>query len=178
LRLGGSLLGRRVLVTGASGGVGSFAVELAVSSGAHVTGLVSGSRRYEAVRALGAHAVADKLADADSFHLVIDGVGGPTLIDAAHHLVPGGTVVSYGLAGGQKAELAFNDLRGGQLVGFRVYGTDVSTFGEDLSLLAELIADGRLHSFVGTQRDWSDTVAAVDALRQHATTGKVVLTVD
>ncbi len=178
LRAGGAILGRRVLITGASGGVGSFGVQLAALGGAHVTGLVSGEHRVEAVRALGAHQVLTKLDDKTGpFHMVLDGVGGPALLDAAHHLAPGGVIVTYGMASGQKAEIAFSDLRGGQLIGFGVYRTDVTTFGEDLAFLAGLVGSGKLKDYVGTTRDWRDTVQAVDTLRQHATTGKVVLIV-
>jgi NADPH:quinone reductase-like Zn-dependent oxidoreductase len=179
LRLGGSLLGRRVLVTGASGGVGGFAVQLAAAGGAHVTGLVSGPHRIDGVLALGAHEAVATLDDnSGPYHFIIDGVGGPTLVDAAHHLVTGGTIVTYGQAGGHKAELNFQDLRGGQMIGFRVYGTDLRTFGEDLEYLAWMIGSGGLRGFIGTTRDWSQTVDAVDTLRKHATTGKVVLTLD
>jgi NADPH:quinone reductase-like Zn-dependent oxidoreductase len=178
LRLGGLLLGRRVLITGASGGVGSFAIQLAVLAGAKVTSLVSGPGRVDVARRLGSHEVVTKLDERSGpFHLVFDGVGGDVLMDATQHTAPGGVIVTYGLAGGKKAELAFSDVAGRQLVGFRVYATDLQTFGEDLAFLAELIGSGHLRDFIGTTREWRDTAAAVDTLRQHATTGKVVLTV-
>ena len=84
--------------------------------------------------------------------------------------------------GGQlrRSELAFYDFReaapGGRLQGFFVYRTGEETFGEDLATLAELVADGRLEPQLGMVRDWSDTTAAVEALRSRQATGKVVLT--
>src|SRR5919197_2678016 len=63
LRRGGGLLGARVLVTGASGGVGSFAVQLAAAGGAEVTAL-TGSRRSIDLEALGAHHVIASIDDA------------------------------------------------------------------------------------------------------------------
>src|SRR5206468_5724523 len=64
LREAGPLLGRRLLVTGATGGVGSFAVQLGAAAGAHVTALVSRPERADAAPALGAHAVVTLEGDA------------------------------------------------------------------------------------------------------------------
>jgi NADPH:quinone reductase-like Zn-dependent oxidoreductase len=179
LREGGPLLGRRVLVTGATGGVGSFAVQLAAAGGAHVTALVSGPGRVEAARSLGAHSVVTELGEG-RFHVVIDGVGGPVLAGAIHHLVPRGTVVAYGVAGGREpTPLAFYDFGGaplGRLVGFFIYATGEETFGEDLAALAGMVADGRLRVEKGVERDWGEAREAVQALRDRAVTGKVVLT--
>ena len=92
VRMGGSLLGRRVLVTGATGGVGQFAVQLAVASGADVTALVTGPERETEASALaGAHGIVTTL-DGDAlgpFDLVLDGIGGQVLTDAVHRLAPG-----------------------------------------------------------------------------------------
>src|SRR3954471_11820714 len=70
LREAGPLLGRRLLVTGATGGVGSFAVQLGAAAGAHVTALVRRPERADAARALGAHVVVtgDELSAAGPFH--------------------------------------------------------------------------------------------------------------
>jgi NADPH:quinone reductase-like Zn-dependent oxidoreductase len=181
LRLGGPLLGRRVLVTGASGGVGSFAVQLAAIAGAHVTGHVRGPHRIDVVRSLGADEVVTEIdGSVGPFDLIVDGVGGQILVDALHRLAPNGTAATYGMAGGEKASITFSDFRaagGGKLMGFFVYGTDVRTFGEDLGYLARLIAAGRLRPHLGVERDWRETPEAVDLLRQHTSAGKVVLTV-
>jgi NADPH:quinone reductase-like Zn-dependent oxidoreductase len=180
LRTGGPLLGRRVLVTGASGGVGSFAVQLAAVAGAHVTGHVSGPHRVDAVRALGADAVVTTLEGiSERFDLILDGVGGQLLVDALHHLAPDGTVAAYGMASGEKAPLAFTDFRGatnGRLIGFFVYATDLKTFGADLGYMAELIGQGRLR-VPGPRFDWKETRQAVDLLRRQQAIGKVVLEV-
>jgi NADPH:quinone reductase-like Zn-dependent oxidoreductase len=182
LREGGDLLGRRVLVTGATGGVGSFAVQLAAAGGAHVTALVSGEGRAEAARALGAHAVVTSLDEsAGRFDTVLDGVGGTVLRDAVHRLRSRGTVVAYGVAGGREpTPLAFYDFAGppalGRLVGFFVYATGEQTFGADLAALAGLVADGRLRVDRSATRDWGETREALEDLRQRRVTGKVVLT--
>ena len=181
LRTGGPLLGRRVLITGATGGVGSFAVQLAVAAGAHVTALVSGAARVEAARSLGAHSVVSELSeDTGPFHLVLEGVGGKVLADAIHRLAPGGTVAAYGVAGSREpTPLAFYDFangRLGRLIGFFIYATGEETFGEDLAVLAGLVADGSLR-VERTVRDWSKTLDALEDLRERRVAGKVVLTV-
>jgi NADPH:quinone reductase len=184
LREGGDLLGRRVLVTGATGGVGSFAVQLAVAGGAHVTALVSGEGRADAARALGAHAVVTALDDdAGRFDTVLDGVGGTVLREAIGRLRSRGTVVAYGVAGGREpTQLAFYDFAGppalGRLVGFFVYATGEETFGADLAALAGLVADGRLRVDRSATRDWDETREALEDLRQRRVTGKVVLTLE
>ncbi len=181
LRTGGPLLGRRVLVTGASGGVGSFAVQLARSAGAQVTAQVSGPSRVEQVRTLGAAEVITAIgADSGPFDLVVDGVGGSVLSDAVRRLAVGGTVTAYGVASGERSEIAFYDFRestpGSKLQAFFIYRTGEETFGQDLATLAGLVADGRLDPQLGVVRDWSQTLEAVAALRNRQVTGKVVLT--
>jgi NADPH:quinone reductase-like Zn-dependent oxidoreductase len=180
LRTGGALLGRRVLITGASGGVGSFAVQLARAAGAQVSALVSGKSRVEAVTSLGA---ADVLTDlgpqAGPFDLILDGVGGPVLTAAVQRLAPGGLVTAYGVASGERSDIAFYDFAGaapgGRLQGFFIYSTGEETFGEDLGVLAGMVADGRLIP-QAEPRDWADAPAAVTALRERQATGKTVLT--
>ncbi|MBI1735758.1 MAG: zinc-binding dehydrogenase [Candidatus Rokubacteria bacterium] len=180
LRTGGPLLGRRVLVTGASGGVGIFAIQLAAVAGAHVTALVSGPHRVELARALGAHEVLTSLGGVTArFDMVLDGVGGPVLVDALHVVAPDGTVAAYGMASGEKSPLAFTDFRGAtnaRLIGFFVYATDLTTFGVDLGFMAGLIGAGRL-KVPGPRRDWKETRQALDLLRRREATGKVVLTI-
>ena len=181
LGTGGPLLGRRVLVTGASGGVGSFGVQLAKLAGARVTAQVSGLHRVEAARALDADNVVTTLEGvSERFDFVLDGVGGQVLTEAIRHLAPGGTIAAYGMASGERTEMAFGDFReapGGKLTGFFVYGTDVSTFGRDLGFLANLVASGQLAVPIGAHHDWTETRQAIKAFREHETTGKIILSV-
>jgi NADPH:quinone reductase-like Zn-dependent oxidoreductase len=181
LRTGGPLLGRRVLVTGASGGVGTFAVQLAVAAGAQVTAHVRGPSRVDAVSSLGAAAVTTAIGPHDGpFDLVLDGVGGPVLSAAVRRLARGGLATAYGLASGLRSEIAFFDFAGaapgGRLEGFFLYRTGEETFGDDLAALAGLIADGRLDPQIGVLRDWTETVEAVNELRERRATGKIILT--
>jgi NADPH2:quinone reductase len=179
LRTGGALLGRRVLVTGATGGVGQFAVQLGLAAGAHVTAQVSGPEREQEARTLGAHAVVVELDD-DSlgpFDLVLEGVGGPVLRDAIHRLAPGATLASYGTVGGT-AEIGrpdFSAAPGSRLLAFR-HADPQDEKGADLATLAGLVADGRLVPRLGLVRDWEETREALDGLRQRRVRGKAVLT--
>ena len=104
LEKGGGLLGRAVLVTGASGGAGHFAVQLARDSGARVVALVRREEHEELVREAGAHqvAVGEDAEDARRFgpyRLVLESVGGKVLADAMSMLAPGGVCVTFGSSG-------------------------------------------------------------------------------
>ena len=178
LRLAGSLLGRRVLVTGATGGVGQFAIQLATAAGAEVTALVLGPDRQQQAATLGAHHVVTSL-DGDTigtFHVVLDGIGGQVLTDSVHRLEPGGVAVTYGTLGGP-APLALLDFPRGpacQVVPlFHAY--PLETRGEDLAVLVSLVAAGRLRPLLGIVRDWTETPAVLEALRDRQVRGKAVL---
>jgi NADPH:quinone reductase len=179
LRTGGALLGRRVLVTGATGGVGQFAVQLAVAAGARVTAQVSAPEREPEIRPLGAHTVVVDLDDdsVGSFDLVLEGVGGPVLRDAIHRLAPRATLASYGTVGG-RVELGrpdFSAAPGSRLVAFQ-HAEPQSEKGADLATLAGLVADGRLVPMLGLVRDWEETHEVLGALRERRVRGKAVLT--
>jgi NADPH:quinone reductase-like Zn-dependent oxidoreductase len=179
LRAGGSLLGRRVLVTGASGGVGHFAVQLAKVGGAEVTALVSGAHRFESLAGLDIEVVAT-LDQVLPFDLVLDGVGGSVLIDAIRHLADKGIAVAYGNASGATAPLVFVDFPVGQvnsLTAFYLYGTDEQTFAQDITYLAGLTGAGKLDVRSSVRWEWSRTLEAVEMLRSRQATGKVVLTI-
>lgn len=181
LRVGGAVLGRKVLVTGATGGVGQFAVQLAIAAGAHVTAQVSDSEREAEARALGAHQVVTSL-EGDTlgpFHLVLDGIGGPLTAQAVRRIVPGGHLAWYGNIGGP-AELRLADFYAqgwnAHIVGF-ISPVPEETKGEDLAILAALVADRRLIPRIGLALPWEKTPDALDALARREVRGKAVLTV-
>lgn len=178
LRLGGAVLGRPVLVTGATGAVGTLAVQLAVASGAIVTAHVSGPQRAPAVAELGVDRTIWAFDDTTGpYALVLDGVGGPVLRAAVQHLSPGGVAVTYGTVAGA-AQLGLGDFRPAPLarvVGFFHYVPE-ETKGEDLAVLAALVADGRLRPQLGVARDWAQTRDVLDLLRDGQVRGKAVLT--
>jgi NADPH:quinone reductase-like Zn-dependent oxidoreductase len=178
----GPLLGRRVLVTGATGGVGHFAVQLARAAGAHVTALVSGPGRTDEARALGASAVVTSLNhDEEPFELVLDGVGGAVLADALGRTAPRGTVVTYGTVGGRGTEIglpAFRSAPLARLVGFFVYAVGVETMGADLAVLVGQMAAGNLVPHLGDVRSWERTAETIDELKNRRVVGKAVLRVE
>src|SRR5207253_6372998 len=95
----GTILGKRVLVTGATGGVGDFAVQLARLGGAHVTASVRRADQVPAVRALGAHdlIVGDEIPRSPKHDLIIESVGGKTLGSALAALERAGVCVTLGV---------------------------------------------------------------------------------
>ena len=93
LDIAGSVLTKRVLITGATGGVGRFAVQLARAGGAHVSALVrDAAASGELLRGLGAREVVERI-DGE-FDAIIDGVGGATFGQAIEHLTPRGVLVN------------------------------------------------------------------------------------
>ena len=183
LRLGGMLLGRSVLVTGASGGVGHFAVQLAARSGAYVTGISRQPERGKALlQAGGVQIVADMQSLDTPFDLILESVGGESLTQALRLVAADGTVVMFGNSSGQDSAVTFGRIMGrphARLYAFFVYASgEPPTFGADLALMAAEVAAGRLHPQVGLEASWRDPLSALDALRERSLEGKAVLLVD
>lgn len=178
LRQGGALLGRDVLVTGATGGVGQFAVQLAKAGGARVTAHVSGPHREAEARDLGADEVVWDLDGAGPFHLALDGVGGQVLSAAVSSAVPGGTVVAYGgVAGAAEVGLAtFRPAPLVRIVGFFHHVPEAEK-GADLATLAGFVADGRVRPRLGAVADWTELRDLLDRLEDREIRGKAVVTV-
>ena len=177
LRAAGAILGRRVLVTGATGGVGQFAVQLAVAGGALVTAHVSAAARIAQARALGAVAVCvDINEQVGPFEVVLDGVAGCVLEDALHRLEPGGTLVTYGAASGAASISLLDFPRGpsSKLVALSHYYPPDER-GADIAVLAEFVADGRLVPQIGSLRDWSELPTTLNDLRGRSVRGRAVL---
>jgi NADPH:quinone reductase len=178
----GSVLGRRVLVTGASGGVGRFAIQLARLAGAHVTAL---ARRTAGLAELGAGDVLDELADeGERFHAILDGVGGPTLATAVKRLAPRGTLVSYASTVPDPAPLEprafFRGAPGARIYGLLIFNELARAGGatEDFDRLTRLVADGRLDPQVDLLAGWREHDRAIAALLDRRVAGKAVLHVD
>ncbi|GAA1991369.1 zinc-binding dehydrogenase [Catenulispora subtropica] len=178
LRLGGDLLGRRVLITAASGAVGRFQVELAAIDGAVVTA-VARKEYTEEVRASGAADVVPDTAAADGLYsLISESVGGASFNAAISKVEPGGTVVLIGTTGGQPGNLSIYDFighEGARVHAFLSYASGPA--GPDLARLVALIAEGRLHPAVGYLDDWTSLPDALTAFAGRAFSGKAVLTI-
>jgi NADPH:quinone reductase-like Zn-dependent oxidoreductase len=184
LAKGGSLLGRTVLVTGASGGVGHLAVQLARGAGARVVGLVRQERYVDFVRELGAHEVVaggdgGAAAAHGPYHLIVEAVGGAVLAQALQLLAPDGTCVSFGASGGQPATLAaspFGGTGGASLYGLQMFhelAREPASVG--LARLARLVAEGRLRPHVAIEAPWTEVGAVAQQLLDRRFPGKAVL---
>ena len=178
LDLGGNPLGRRVLVTGASGGVGTFAIQLAKQAGAHVTAL---ARRQEGLRELGADEVVDTIPEGAEYDTILDGVGGPVLGAAIGAVAPRGTVVSFASTVTEPVSYPtralFGRAPGAKLVGFLVFSS-VRDGAATLTRLANLVADGRLDPRIDRIASWRDAPQLIDDLLERRIAGKAVLMVD
>jgi NADPH:quinone reductase len=177
LRALGSVAGRRVLVTGATGGVGGFAVQLAYRAGAHVIAGVRSEGHDGSLRELGAREVVVGLEPVrEPFFGVLDNVGGSILVRAFQLLAPGGTLVSIGNASLEPSTIDFEQerSRGGDrhIAVFTVGGAG---YGSDLSYLVELVSLGELYPQVGWRGNWLQAAEAADALLERRVRGKVVL---
>jgi NADPH:quinone reductase-like Zn-dependent oxidoreductase len=184
LARGGLALGRRVLVTGATGGVGDFAVQLARLAGAHVTASARRADQVPALRQLGAHAVVvgDEIPASPKYDLVIESVGGRTLGTALAALERGGTCVTLGVSA--SAEVAF-DARAffvagrTTLYGFYLFtelGNEPASVG--LRRLADLVAAGQLTPHISLERPWKDIGQVAQDLMARKFPGKAVLSLD
>jgi len=184
LELGGFLLGRRVLVTGAAGGVGRLAVQLASLSGAHVTGVVSRPERAVGLVELGATEIAVGMhAATGRFDVVLESVGGASMARALDLLADDGVLVTYGRSAGEPAPIDpvwFGDHSGARMVGLLVF-TEVKSrrLGtKQLELLLTLLAAGRLDPQISATAPWDRAMPLVDALIAREVSGKAVLVVD
>jgi NADPH2:quinone reductase len=182
LRVAGPLLGASVLVTGASGGVGRFAVQLAALAGALVTGSAANAERSRGLSELGAaHVVHDGGDLGGPFDLVMEGVGGPSLTRSVQATATSGLVVLYGAVTGAPGPITLADFGGHpgvRIQGFFIYETGVSTFGRDLAYMARLMGEGKLTPQIGLQVGWRELGRAIVALRNRQVNGKVVLAID
>jgi NADPH:quinone reductase len=178
----GTILGKRVLVTGATGGVGDFAVQLARLGGAHVTAAVRRADQAAAVRQLGAHevTVGDDIPATPKYDLIVESVGGRTLGTALTALERGGVCVTLGVSAG--AEVTF-DARTffatgrTQLYGFYLFtelGHEPAAIG--LRRLADLVAAGQLAPHISVEKPWAEIAQVAADLIARKYPGKAVLT--
>jgi NADPH:quinone reductase len=182
IRAAGSLAGRRILLTGASGGVGHYLVELAAAAGAEVTAVSSTAERGSRLLELGATAVIGDPAEAvGRFDLVMESVGGDSFAAALARLAPRGTLLWFGEASRTPVTMDFFDVlaRGAAGATIRHFSHAHSDLpdSEDLATLVRLVATGRLHPEIGRSADWSETARTLIDLSARRIRGNAVLTV-
>jgi NADPH:quinone reductase len=188
LRQGGLLLGRKVLIDGASGGVGHLACQLASAAGAIVWGQV---RRPESQAVIadvctGGVVVSRDLAAArpnGPFWLIVDSLGGPALAAALAMLQPNGTCVTLGVSDAPSLTFESRDFFG--TGGARLYGLtlfhelmSVERGSVGLALLADLIGAGRLKPQIAVEAKWGEIGEVARRLIDRDFPGKAVLHID
>ncbi|RJL23088.1 alcohol dehydrogenase [Bailinhaonella thermotolerans] len=173
------ILGRRVLITGAAGGVGRYAIQLAALGGAHVIASVGSPARAEGLAELGAHEVVIGLRGIERpVDLILDNVGGPQLAAAWELLAPGGSVQNIGWASDQPAVFEpYSLFFVGEPKTMMTFG-DVRKVGPDLGTLLEFMAGGRLSPEVDWRGSWERVTEAARALLDRRIAGKAVLDVE
>ncbi len=182
LEVGGFVLGKRVLVTGASGGVGRFAVQLAKLGGANVTAV---ARRTDGLAELGADVVHQDLEpEGENYDVIVDAVGGPMLGTALRRVAPRGVVINFAATGGEPTSFPTQELfrraPGARLYALYIFAELAHTRSgaADLERLADLVAAGGLDPQIDLVASWTEAGAAVEALLERRVSGKAVLRVD
>jgi NADPH:quinone reductase-like Zn-dependent oxidoreductase len=177
--------GQRVLINGASGGIGTFAVQIAKALGAEVTGVCS-TPNVEMVRSIGADAVIDYTTDdftksGERYDFILDNVSNRSLADLRHALAPTGMLVPNG---GQFQNRWFSSA--GRLikamVSFRFVSQRLGRFvvaqkHDNLVALMELIEAGHVTPVIDRTYPLSETAAAMDYVGTGRVKGKVVISV-
>jgi NADPH:quinone reductase-like Zn-dependent oxidoreductase len=179
----GSLLGRRVLVTGASGGVGMFALQLARDAGARATALVHRPERRGAVESYADDVFVGEPAaarDAGPFDLVLESVGGTVFAGALQLLAEGGMLVTFGTSADRSStiEVAPFYLRGGlSIYGFYLFHElELQPAGQGLARLVSLLDAGKLDVHIDDVLPFADIAKAANRLWDRRVTGKIVVT--
>ena len=158
--------GKNVAITGAAGGVGRFAVQLAAQAGASVTAVVGSAERGAGLADLGASdvVVGGLAAEGDPLTLILESVGGDSLSAAIARVAPDGLIVSFGNSSRQPTTFNASTLyrkNGARLHGFVLWpelqrsGTAVT----DLRYLAMLVGMGHLNTGIDRVVAWDDLVA-------------------
>ncbi|GAC1626040.1 MAG: hypothetical protein NVS4B11_22390 [Ktedonobacteraceae bacterium] len=186
LEKGGLILNKNVLITGASGGVGHFACQIAYHAGAHVVGVVRSQERTQAIKELGADHViiGTDLSTAHEYgpyDLILESVGGQSLTNALALLAIDGTCVSFGTSSGQEVTFDARKLYGtggASLYGFILFHELTRRpGGSDLTHLTRMIADGRLHPQIDVDESWTRIGEITQQLLNRRIIGKAVLRV-
>jgi NADPH:quinone reductase-like Zn-dependent oxidoreductase len=163
---------KKVLINGATGGVGSFAVQIAKSYGPEVTGVTS-TRNIELVRSLGADHVLDytmnDFVQSGRYDLILDTVGNRSVADLRRGLVKGGKAAVTGFT--SVGKLVGLSLRGGKDIAL----VQAHVTAKDLEILSELIEAGKVRPQIDRRYPFAEIPAAIAYVEQGHARGKVVV---
>jgi NADPH:quinone reductase-like Zn-dependent oxidoreductase len=176
---------QKVLINGASGGVGTFAVQIAKSYGAEVTGVCS-TRNVEMVRSIGADHIIDYTQEdytknGQRYDLIIDNVGNRSLLANRRVLDPDGTMVIVGAAKGNWIAPVISVLKAPVLstfVGQEFVSILADLGNDDLAILADLMQAGKLSPVIDRSYRLSEVPAAIRYSEQGHARGKIVISLD
>ena len=173
--------GQKVLINGAGGGAGTFAIQLAKLAGAEVTG-VDNAEKLDLIRSLGADHVIDYTKEdftknGQQYDLILDVIADRSVFAYRRALKPNG---SYFMAGGSVTTM-FQMLLLGPLIR-RITSTNikllvVQTYSKDLVYITELIESGKVKLVIDKRYSLSETAEALRYLGEGHAKGKIVITV-
>jgi NADPH:quinone reductase-like Zn-dependent oxidoreductase len=181
---GGLKAGQKVLINGASGGVGTYAVQIAKALGAEVTGVCS-TRNVETVRALGADHVIDYTQEnftegQERYDLILDNVGSQSFFAMADVMKPEGVIV---VVGGSKKGAMFGPMKrvawskvAGLFIEPRMMFFIADVNRSDLEFLATLAREGKMKTVIDRRYPLEQTGDALVYLGEGHTRGKVIVT--
>jgi NADPH:quinone reductase len=181
--VGGLLVARRVLVTGGSGGVGQFAIQLGAIAGADVCAISSRRPEHAHLGSLGAGEIFASIDEARGpFDLILESVGGSSLSRAVDLVARGGVVVTIGNSSEQDTTLnarALYSKGGARIYGLLIFDEIESgrVGARDLERLMALVRTGRLHAPIAIRRNWSELPGTISELERRSFAGKAVLEV-
>lgn len=179
--------GQKILINGAAGGVGTFAVQIAKTFGAHVTGVCS-TRNVEMVRSIGADQVIDYTREdftrnGQHYDLIFDLVSNHSFSEHARALVPNGIYIGAGMLGIHGSMIKLMTIRINELVRSPFVSQKFMTFmaklnQTDLNVLGALMAEGKVTSVIESRYSLSEVPAAVRYLGKAHARGKVIISYD
>jgi NADPH:quinone reductase-like Zn-dependent oxidoreductase len=181
--------GQKVLVNGASGGVGTFAVQIAKAFGAEVTAVCS-SRNIEQARAIGADHVIDYTKEDftkgdQRYDMIFDNVGNHTIADRRRVLTPNGVCVLAGMGSAGKHEGQWTRLTGNLKAFFvspfipqKFKFFIAKTLSADLTVLRDLMQEGKVKPVIDRKYPMNKTAETLSYLEEGHARGKVVITIE
>src|SRR4051812_34817880 len=181
--------GQKVLINGASGGVGTFAVQIAKSMGAEVTGVCSG-KNVEMVKSLGADHVIDYTKDDytkgdQRYDVIYDLIGNHSFSERRRVLKPGGLCVLAGIGGSGMHKETLSHFIGGLTSSLRskFYKEKFASFGvnigkKDLCVLRDMTESGKIAPALTKTYPLTETAAAYKYLETGHASGKIAITIE